>query len=175
MVTRYVRKALLPLVALALGGVLSGCGDSTGPSSLEKGRFEAKVSGVVTKEISGSATSQKFGGDDVIFITLFSSRGTSEQVLIGFTTLSGPFTKGSTRITDTQQPILSEVVGVVILGVAGGGRSFESTGGTLDIEEIRSDGIRGSATFTAKEIDPQTDARLSNSVTVNVSFNTRDS
>lgn len=156
----------LKISALALVSALSlaACDGDGGTivGGLPRGQFEGEVSGVLDTSVRGEAES---GGafiqtaHDVIVLTDF-----TEDVQIVIYDSEDNFREGRWTIEDEE-----DFDGRVLAYVQDlrTGETFGSLSGTLDLEDVRSGGIAGSASFRA-----ESDETFGDFVTVNVDFNT---
>lgn len=157
------------LLAATLG--IAACdGDSgTNSNDLERGEFEGQVAGDFSFALDGEAVSGSTVGSssnqDVI--DLFDA---SEQVEILALHLDDFFSEGSESLTDGSDPQADQGIGVLI-AFGETGQVFVATDGVMDVDDISSGGIRGSLSFDAVEIDPQTFEVLNEEVSVDADFN----
>jgi hypothetical protein len=157
---------MLKKSALALLGALSlaACdGDGgTGVTGLRRGQFEGEVSGVLDTGLRGDAESGYAiaqGVHDLIVLTDFAN-----DVRVVIYHQEDEFFEGRWRIDDETR-FDSEIVAYV--EDMRTGETFSSVEGTLDLEDVNSGGIEGSAIFTA-----ESDTEFNDFVTVDVVFNT---
>lgn len=153
--------------ALALLSVLTlgACDDDggTGPGGLAEGRFEGDISGSLDVGLAGDAESGYGflqGEVDLIILT-----DRSRNVEITLFDSEGEFTEGRRTIED-ENDFDSRTIGYVL--DLDTGESFGSISGTLDIDDVTSNGrIQGTAVFTA-----ESDEFDGEFITVDVAFNT---
>lgn len=136
--------------------------NGTGPDDLRRGQFEGEISGSLDIDMqgdaeSGFAFSQQF--HDLIVLTDF-----QRNIQVGIFESEGEFVEGRFRIDDENDPSYRIIAWVQDLDT---GEFFNSVSGTLDVDDVTSSGIRGSAVFTAESEDVPGDL-----VTVDVVFNT---
>lgn len=155
----------LKIFALALVSALSlaGCGRDgvTGPGGLRIGQFDGRIAGTLDGRLYGEAVSGSTvsGFHDVIVLTDHSA---GIEVTLYHDT--DEFYEGRWTIGDAvtmNQPI----VGYVRL--LDTGEWFDSLHGVIDIHDVYSNGIEGTATFTA-----ESDEVIGDIVNVDVSFAT---
>lgn len=139
---------MLKIPVLALLGALSlaACGDGngTGIGDLREGRFEGEIEGVLDGRISGDAYSgsSEFGFHDLIVLTDFVN-----GVEVVIYNVEDEFIEGRAPIGDAAF-FDEEVVAWVYL--LDDDEEFESISGTIDIDEVTSNHIDGTARFTAE-------------------------
>ena len=157
---------MLKISALALVSALSlaACDDDngTGPDDLRRGQFQGQISGSLDTDIrgdaeSGFAISQQF--HDLILLT-----DLQRNIQVGIFDSEDEFAEGRFGIDDENDASSRIIAWVQDLDT---GDFFNSVSGTLDIDDVTSNGIRGSANFTAESEDVPGDI-----VTVDVVFNT---
>lgn len=156
----------LKISALALVSALSlaacdGDGGTLG-GGLPRGQFEGEVSGVLDTFVSGEAESGSVfiqGGQDVIVLTDF-----TEDVQIVIYDSEDDFREGRWTIEnedDFDGRVLAYVQDLRT------GETFGSVSGTLDLQDVRSGGIQGGASFRA-----ESDDTFGDFINVNVDFST---
>ena len=156
----------LRISALALVSALSlaACdGDGgTGIGGLRQGQFEGEVSGVLDTGVAGEAESGYAvvqGLQDLIVLT---DRVRGVQIAIYES--EDEFFEGRWSIDDESDSFARIIAYVQDLET---GETFGSVNGTLDLVDVRSGGIEGSAIFTAESDDFPGDF-----ITVDVIFHT---
>ena len=153
------------VVMLASG--LAACdSNSTGIDDVRTGRFEGRVSGEVSSQMDGIASSgeSQQGFHDLIYLQ-DASRGA--QLLIFHT--DDEFTEGREGIASNVDLAYDNGIVAEILV---NGRYFIATDGEVDIDDASSGGIDGTARFTAVELDEFDEPVFGSEVTVNVAFRT---
>jgi hypothetical protein len=143
---------------------LAACGDGTGPGSLDRGEFQGDIKGEYRASLSGEAESGNTVGFDQDQLLLVDE---SEDVVVFAFHQDEVFTEGVEQLADVDENF------GIWAGVLVDGREFWAEGGTMDIDDISENGIRGSMRFTAVEIDRDAAQILTDEVTVDVDFNAR--
>ena len=156
----------LKIGALALfsAASLAACdaAGGTGVIGLRQGQFEGEVSGVLDTGLQGQARSGYAvvqGVHDVIVL-----RDDVRNVEVVIYDSEDEFAEGRWTIDD-EQSFSSRMVAYV--QDLESGETFSSLSGTLDLLDVRRNGIQGTAVFTAESDDFPGDF-----VTVDVSFHT---
>lgn len=151
-------RALAAFAALSLAACDGDGG--TGVGGLREGQFEGEISGVVDARLDGEALSGATspGFHDLIVLTDY-----TEDIEVGIYH-SNEFFEGRFNIDDALSTSSDIVAYVLDLRT---GEYFDSLNGTLDLEDVSSGGIEGSARFTA-----ESDEDAGAFVTVDVVFNT---
>ena len=150
--------ALLAFATLAL----AACNDGTGSGGLDRGEFQGEITGEYRANLSGEAVS---GNNLVADQDQLILSDPSEDVLVFAYHQDGVFDEGRESLA-----AVAELFGIWA-GVIVDGREFWADGGTLDIDAISDNGVRGTLRFTAVEIDRDTEQVLNDEVTVDVDFN----
>jgi len=150
--------ALFAFATLAL----AACNDGTGSGGLDRGEFQGDITGEYRADLSGEAVS----GDDLAFDqNQLILSDPSEDVLIFAAHQDGVFDEGRETLATVEEEF------GIWAGVLVDGREFWADGGTMDIEAITDNGVRGTLRFTAVEIDRDAGQVLNDEVTVDVDFN----
>lgn len=151
-------SALAAFAALSLAACDGDGG--TGVAGLREGQFEGVVSGVVDARLVGDAVSgsSEPGFHDVIVLTDY-----AQDLEVTLFHSTDEFYEGRVNIEDALN-INSDVIAYV--QDLRTGEYFDSLNGTLDLVDVRSGGIEGSARFTAESED-----FAGEYVTVDVVFN----
>lgn len=153
----------IPVLALLGAMSLAACGDGngTGLGDLREGRFEGEIEGVLDGRITGDAYSGSTGFDfhDLIVLTDFVN---GVEVVIW--NAEDEFFEGRAPIGDAAF-FDEEVVAWVYL--LDDDEEFESLSGTIDIDEITSNHIDGTARFSAESTTSTGDV-----IQVDVAFRT---
>jgi hypothetical protein len=150
--------ALFAFATLAL----AACNDGTGSGGLDRGEFQGDITGEYRADLSGEAVS----GDDLAFDqNQLILSDPSEDVLIFAAHQDGVFDEGRETLATVEEEF------GIWAGVLVDGREFWADGGTMDIEAITDNGVRGTLRFTAVEIDRDAGQILNDEVTVDVDFN----
>lgn len=147
--------ALLPLAA---------CDSGTDSDDLDFGEFRGRVTGEFTANLEGSARSGNtpgFGQDQVLLTDL------GENVEIIIFHQDDEFIEGTEALAGLNDD--TGVTAAIFFGDEQ--RAFIATGGTIDIDDVTSDGVRGEIRFDAIEFDLNTEQILTDRVTVDVAFN----
>ncbi len=152
--------ALFAFATLAL----AACSDGTGSGGLDRGEFQGDLRGEYQANINGDAESGNTVGFDQDQLLLIDS---SEDVVVFAFHQDEVFTEGTEQLA-----AVDESFGIWA-GVLVDGREFWADGGTMDIDDLSENGIRGTMRFTAVEIDRQAQQILTDEVTVDVDFNAR--
>jgi hypothetical protein len=149
--------ALLPLAA---------CDSGTDPDDLDFGEFEGRVTGELSANLNGTASSGItpgfLGGQDQILLS-----DASENVDIIIFHQDDEFIEGVESVGPDDEV---GVTAAILFGDVG--RAFLATSGSIDIDEITTSGILGSIDFSAVEFDLNTGQTLTDRVSVDVAFNT---
>jgi hypothetical protein len=145
-----VKTLKISALALVSALTLAACdGDGgTGIGGLRQGQFEGEVSGVLDTGLSGEAESGYAvvqGLQDLIVLT---DRVRNVQVAIYES--EDEFFEGRWSIDDENDFDSRIIAYVQDLET---GETFSSVSGTLDLVDVRSGGIEGSAVFTAESDD----------------------
>ncbi len=155
----------LKIFALALAGTLSlaACGRDgvTGPGGLRIGQFDGQISGSLGGRLEGEAVSGSTvsGYHDIIVLTDYAA-----QIEITLYHDTDEFYLGRYPIGDAvtgYQPIVAYV------HLLDTGEWFESLNGVIDIDNLYTNGIEGTASFSA-----ESDEVVGDIVNVDVSFAT---
>jgi len=142
---------------------LAACNDGTGSGGLDRGEFQGDLTGEYRANLSGEAVS---GNNLVADQDQLVLSDPSEDVVIFAYHQDGVFDEGRETLADADEDF------GIWAGVLVDDREFWADGGgTLDIDEITSNGIRGTLRFTAVEIDRAAQQILDDEVTVDVDFN----
>lgn len=153
----------IPVVALLGALSFTACGDGggTGIGDLREGRFEGEIEGVLDGRITGEAYSGSTAFDfhDLIVLTDFANG--VEVVIVN---AEDEFFEGRAPIGDAAF-FDEEVVAWVYLFDTD--EEFESLSGTIDIDEVTSNNIDGTARFTAESTTSSGDV-----IEVDVAFRT---
>ncbi len=154
-------SALAALSALTLAAC--DAAEGLGPDGLRQGQFEGEVSGVLDTYVQGEARSGyavTASFHDLIVLT-----DNTRDVQVVLYESEDEFFEGRWSIDD-ETSFSSRIVAYV--EDLGTGETFSSVSGTLDLVDVRSGGIEGSAVFTAESDDFPGDF-----ITVDVAFATR--
>ena len=147
--------AILPLAA---------CDSGTDPDDLDFGEFRGDVSGEFSARLDGTANSGNtpgFGQDQI----LLSDASEGVEIII--------FHQDDEFIQGTESVGADDEVGVTAaIFFEDAGRAFLATSGTIRIDEVDSDGVRGTIEFNAVEFDIGTGQTLVDRVSVDAVFNT---
>lgn len=138
----------LPTLVLAACASLAACDGGTDPEDLERGEFEGRITGGFVLNIDGSAGSFGPTGsqqDELYMVDFFNN---AEIAVIN---LDGVFFEGRVPIEDATDPALESGVGALVY-FANTDRLFYSVDGSLDIQELTSEGATGSLSFDAVEV-----------------------
>lgn len=154
----------ISVLALVSALSLTACDDDngTGPDDLRRGQFEGEISGSMDVDVRGDAESgfafnEQF--HDLIVLT-----DLQRNIQVSIFESEDEFVEGRFQIDDETDPSSGIIAFVQDLDT---GKFFNSVSGTLDIDDVTSNGIRGSARFTAESEDAPGVL-----VTVDVVFNT---
>jgi hypothetical protein len=145
-----VKTLKISALALVSALTLAACdGDGgTGIGGLRQGQFEGEVSGVLDTGLSGDAQSGYAvvqGLQDLIVLTDY-----TRDVQVAIYESTDEFFEGRWSIDD-ENDFDSRIVAYV--QDTRTGETFSSVSGTLDLVDVRSGGIEGSAVFTAESDD----------------------
>jgi hypothetical protein len=141
---------------------LAACGDGTGSGDLDRGEFQGDIKGEYQANLSGEAVS----GDALAFDqNQLILSDPSEDVIVFAFHQDGVFDEGVETLADVDENF------GIWAGVLVDDREFWADGGTMDIDAITNDGVRGTLRFTAVEIDRDAGEILNDEVTVDVDFN----
>jgi hypothetical protein len=154
----------IPALFAFAGLALAACGDGTGSGDLDRGEFQGDMRGEYRADLSGQAVSgnRLLPDQDQLLLT-----DPGEDVVVFAYHQDDVFTRGRETLA-----AVDETFGIWA-GVLVDDREFWADGGTMNIEAISDNGIRGSLRFTAVEIDRASERILTDEVTVDVDFNTR--
>jgi hypothetical protein len=157
-----VKTLKISALALVSALTLAACdgGDGVGPGGLGQGQFEGEVSGVLDTFVDGEARSGYWSNPsfhDVIELVDF-----TREVRITIYESEDEFFEGRWSIDDENDFDSRIVAYVEDLRT---GETFASVSGTLDLNDVRSGSIRGSAVFTA-----ESDWEFDDFITVDVVF-----
>lgn len=142
---------------------LAACNDGTGSGGVDRGEFQGDITGEYRADLSGEAVSGDDGAFDQNQLILSDP---SEDVLVFAYHQDGEFDEGRETLADADEEF------GIWAGVLVDDREFWADGGgTMDIDEITSNGVRGTLRFTAVEIDRDAGEILNDEVTVDVDFN----
>lgn len=166
-----------PRAALWIASVLfvAACnGDGTGPGGrLIRGTFTGTLSATAVRQLDGDATSEEDEGEGQDAIILTANEGTENEVAIVLVHLNGAFGEGRESVADGfDNAVTRGVVGAIFLGPVGDIWYF-STDGRVDVDDVGSAGITGSARFDALDYDLGTSEPGDTEITVDVDFKTR--
>lgn len=152
-------SALAAFAALSLAACDGDGG--TGVSGLREGQFEGVISGVVDARLDGEALSgsSEPGFHDLVVLTDY-----AEDIEVTLFHSTDEFFEGRFNIEDGLNANSDIIAYVQDLRT---GEYFDSLSGTLDLVDVHSGGIEGSARFTA-----ESDRDAGAFVTVDVAFNT---
>jgi hypothetical protein len=153
-ISALVMVASLSLAACGRDGV-------TGPGGLRIGQFDGQISGTLTGRLDGEAVSGSTvsGFHDIIVLTDY-----TDQIEITLYHETDEFFLGRYAIGDAvtgSQPIVAYV------HLLDTGEWFESLSGVIDISSTYTDGIEGTASFSA-----ESDEVVGDIVNVDVTFAT---
>lgn len=132
--TRY---ALLGTLAAAL----ASCGDSTGSDPLPAGRFTATVTGAVSLQLNGTASSRPSARDIAQYdLQLNDNAGNFIRVMA----IGEGFSRGSVAIG-------LDSTHASAMFYTGDGTAFGVATGTMRVDSVWEGGVRGHLEFTARD------------------------